>query len=114
MATVLGELAPKLGGWVAHFRLSEVRGVFEELDEWFRRKLRALYWRQWKRWRTRIKALRRRGLDPGRAVYSAMNGRGPWWNAGASHMNQAVATAELRQPGLVRLLDEHRRLTCSL
>jgi len=51
VATVLRELAPKLRGWVAYFRLSEVRGVFELLDQWLRRKLRALYWRQWKRWR---------------------------------------------------------------
>jgi len=114
ISTVLCELAPKLRGWVAYFRLSEVRGVFEALDRWLRRKLRALYWRQWKRWRTRIKALRRRGLAPGRAAYSAMNGRGPWWNAGASHMNQAVPIAELRQLGLVSLLDEHRRLARSL
>jgi len=114
IATVLCELAPKLRGWVAYYRLSEVRGVFEQLDQWLRRKLRALYWRQWKRWRTRIKELRRRGIEPRRAAYSAMNGRGPWWNAGASHMNQAVPTAELRHLGLVSLLDEHRRLTCSL
>jgi RNA-directed DNA polymerase len=114
IALVVRDLAPKLRGWVAYFRLSEVRGVFEKLDQWLRRKLRALYWRQWRRWRTRIKELRRRGLDPGRAAYSALNGRGPWWNAGARHMNQAVPTAELRQLGLVSLLDEHRRLTRSL
>jgi RNA-directed DNA polymerase len=114
ITTVVRELAVKLRGWVAYFRLSEVRGVFERLDQWLRRKLRALYWRQWKRWRTRIKELRRRGLAPGRAAYSAMNGHGPWWNAKASHMNQAVPTAELRQLGLVSLLDEYRRLTCSL
>jgi group II intron reverse transcriptase/maturase len=114
VASVVRELAPKLRGWVAYFRLSEVRGAFEELDQWLRRKLRALHWRQWKRWKTRIKELRRRGLEPRRAAYSALNGRGPWWNAGASHMNHAIPTAELRQLGLVGLLDEHRRLAHSL
>jgi RNA-directed DNA polymerase len=114
VATVVRDLVPKLRGWVAYFRLSEVRGVFEVLDQWLRRKLRVLYWRQWKRWKTRIKALRRRGLEARRAAYSAMNGRGPWWNAGAQHMNQAVPTAELRQLGLVSLLAEHRRLAHSL
>jgi group II intron reverse transcriptase/maturase len=114
IASVVRDLAPKLRGWVAYFRLSEVRRVFEALDQWLRRKLRALYWRQWKRWKTRIRELRRRGLAPQRAAYSALNGRGPWWNAGASHMNQAVPTAELRRLGLVSLLDEHRRLQCSL
>jgi len=114
VADVVRDLTPKLRGWAAYFRLSEVRGVFEALDQWLRRRLRALLWRQWKRWRTRIKELRRRGLDARRAAYSAMNGRGPWWNAGASHMNQAVPTAALRRLGLVSLLDEHRRLTCSV
>ncbi|NBB95927.1 MAG: hypothetical protein GVY16_09340 [Planctomycetes bacterium] len=114
IASVVRDLVPRLRGWVAYFRLSEVRGVFESLDQWLRGKLRMLYWRQWKRWKTRIKALRRRGLEARRAACSAMNGRGPWWNAGASHMNQAVPTAELRQRGLVSLLDEHRRLAYSL
>ncbi len=39
-----------------------------------------------------------------------MNGRGPWWNAGASHMNQAIPTRTLQALGLLSLLDEHRRL----
>ena len=113
IASVVRELAPKLRGWVAYFRLSEVRGVFETLDQWVRRKLRALYWRQWKRWKTRIRELRRRGLGPQRAICSATNGRGPWWNAGASHMNHAVPNAQLRQLGLLSLLHEHQRLACS-
>jgi group II intron reverse transcriptase/maturase len=110
---VVRALAPKLRGWAAYFRLSEVRGTFEALDQWLRRRLRVLLWRQWKRWRTRLKALRRRGLDARRAARSATNGRGPWWNAGAPHMHQAVPTAALRRMGLASLLDEHRRLMCS-
>jgi len=41
----------------------------------------------------------------------SLNGRGPWWNAGASHMHAAVPSAGLRRLGLVSLLDEHQRLT---
>lgn len=36
---------------------------------------------------------------------------GPWWNAGASHMNQAVPNSVLRRLGLPSFLDEHRRIT---
>jgi hypothetical protein len=93
--------------------LSEVKAGFEVLDEWLRRKLRCILWRQWKRPRTRAKKLRQLGLDSERARASAGNGRGPWWNAGASHMNQAVPTRTLREMGLVSFLDEHRRLKCS-
>jgi RNA-directed DNA polymerase len=44
---------------------------------------------------------------------SAYNGFGPWWNAGASHMNQAVPVSVFEQMELVSLLDQHRRLKCN-
>jgi RNA-directed DNA polymerase len=110
MGRVLEELAPLIRGWVAYFGPSEVKASFEALDQWLRRKLRCILWRQWKRPRTRAKRLIRLGLDPDRAWISACNGRGPWWNAGASHMNHAVPTRWLRRQGLLCFLDEHRRL----
>jgi len=104
------ELKPVLRGWVNYFRLAEVKGVFEELDGWLRRKLRCLLWRQWKRNFTRAKALMRRGLEKVRSWKSATNGRGPWWNAGASHMNEAFPKSFFDRIGLVSLLSQLRRL----
>ncbi len=43
------DLNTLLKGWIGYFRLAEVKGIFEELDGWIRRKLRNLLWRQWKR-----------------------------------------------------------------
>ena len=105
-----GDLAPILRGWTAYFRLAEVKGIFEALDGWLRRKLRCILWRQWKRPRTRAARLMQRGLDEARAWQSAMNGRGPWWNAGASHMNDAFRKAFFDQLGLLSFMDQHRRL----
>ncbi len=100
-------------GWVAYFRMADVKASFADVDKWLRRKLRCIMWRQWKRPRTRVRELRRRGLELARARASAFNGRGPWWNAGASHMHAAVPTAALRQLGLLSLLEEHQRRTCA-
>jgi RNA-directed DNA polymerase len=110
LARVCREMGPVLRGWVAYYRLSEVKAAFEALDEWLRRKLRCIVWRQWRRARTCFKELCRAGLDRVRAAASAYNGHGPWWNAGASHMNQALPTRTLRAAGLLSLLEEHRRL----
>jgi RNA-directed DNA polymerase len=110
LARTIRELNPVLRGWGHYYRLSNVEGVFEELDQWVRRRLRLLLWRQWKRPRTRAKELQKRGLDRDRARRSAYNGRGPWWNAGASPMNQAIPIGALSQMGLVSLLHQHRRL----
>jgi len=50
-----------------------------------------------------------RGLPADRARTSAYNGRGPWWNSGASHMNAAFPKRYFDQLGLVSLLDEYSR-----
>lgn len=110
---VCADLHRVLIGWLNYFSLAEVRSTFEVLDGWLRRRLRAVLWRQWKRPATRQRRLIERGLDADRAWKSAVNGRGPWWNAGASHMNQAIPTRYLRSLGLVSLLEEHRRLSCT-
>jgi RNA-directed DNA polymerase len=111
---VLATLTPIIRGWVAYFRLSEVKGHLEALDGWLRRKLRCLIWRQWKRPRVRVQKLRHYGLSADRARMSAYNHRGPWWNAGASHLHLALPTRLFRRLGLVSFIDEHRRLARSL
>jgi RNA-directed DNA polymerase len=103
-------LNPLLGGWAAYFKLSETKGALESLDSWLRRKLRCLIWRQWKRPATRRRNLVKAGLQEERAWKSAYNGRGPWWNSGASHMNAAIPKALFDRLGLVSVLETVRRL----
>ncbi len=99
------KLKPKITGWANYFKLAEVKAPFVELDGWLRRKLRGILWRHWKRPKTRVRELVKRGLDLARACRSAYSGRGNWWNAGASHMNQAVPTSRLRLMGLPSLIE---------
>ena len=110
LADTIQELNLATRGWVVYFRLAEVRVTFEDLDKWLRRKLRCIVWRQWKRPPTRYRELRRHGLDQARARASAANGRGPWWNAGASHMHAAFPKSWFTHLGLVSLLDTVQRL----
>jgi group II intron reverse transcriptase/maturase len=109
---VIDKLNPILRGWMAYFRLTETKQALEELDGWIRHKLRCILWRQWKRPYTRAKNLMKAGLAEERAWRSACNQRGPWWNSGASHMNQAFPKSFFDRLGLVSLLDTMRRLQC--
>jgi hypothetical protein len=97
---------------MSYFRLTEVKSVFEDLDGWVGRRLRGLLWRQWKRIATRSKALMKQGLTKQRAGQSATNGRGAWWNAGASHMNLAFPKSYFDRMGLVSLVDTCQRFLC--
>jgi RNA-directed DNA polymerase len=108
------KLTPLLRGWLNYFRLAEVKGIFDELDSWIRRKLRNLIWRQWKRPFTRAKKLMQRGLAKEQALKSAANGRGPWWNAGAAHMHAAFPKSYFDRRGLLSLLEQRRRFQLAL
>ena len=104
------QLAPLLRGWINYFKLTQTRGVIEQLDHWLRRQLRCSQWRQWKRAFTRARHLMRLGLKEQQAWRSATNGRGPWWNAGAAHMNLALPKKHFDALGLVSLLDQLHQL----
>jgi RNA-directed DNA polymerase len=110
LAHTIEDLNPLLRGWINYFRLTESKGTLEALDGWVRRRLRCLLWRQWRRRPTRARKLRALGLDAERARLSASNGQGPWWNAGASHMNHALPAKYFTHKGLVSLLGTHQRL----
>lgn len=113
IAKFIGELKPILIGWANYFKLAETKQVFEELDGWLRRKLRCIIWRQKKRGRARVKMLVSRGMDKDRAWKSTVNGRGPWWNAGASHMNEAFPKSFFDDLGLISIVDRMRVLKVS-
>ena len=110
LAHTIEELNPLLRGWLGYFQHAQGLQAIATLDEWLRRRLRCLLWRQWKRPATRASKLRQLGLDDDRAWRSALNGRGPWWNAGASHMHAALPSAFFTRMGLVPLVATHRRL----
>ncbi|PTU00879.1 group II intron reverse transcriptase/maturase [Pseudomonas sp. HMWF031] len=110
MANVIERINPVLRGWAGYFKLSQSKRPLEEIDGWVRRKLRCLFWRQWKQPSTRARNLMRLGLSEPRACKSAFNGRGPWWSSGASHMNQALPKKLWDELGLVSVLDTMNRI----
>jgi RNA-directed DNA polymerase len=97
------DLNPLLRGWANYYRKS-VQETFKTLDQWIRRKLRCLVWRQWARPYTRAHRLMNAGYTSIRAWQCAYNGRGPWRNAATRHMNHACPNAAFERMGLVSML----------
>lgn len=99
------DLNPFIRGWINYFKLSEGKRFAEDLDSWIRRRLRLIIWKQWKRPWTKKVNLMKYGMEEKRAVISAFNRRGPWWNSGASHMNDIFRKKFFDELGLVSMLD---------
>lgn len=100
-------LNPVLRGWMIYFSASNVKGFTKDLDKWIRRRLRKVIWQQLKRNWTRFQALLKRGIREERAAQSCFNQRGAWWNAGASHMNEAYQNSYFEKIGLLSLQKIH-------
>jgi RNA-directed DNA polymerase len=77
LAQVIKELNVYLIGWRGYFGFCETPSTLSELDQWTRRRLRALVWKQWKRGPARYAELRRCGVGPAQAAKTASSLGGP-------------------------------------
>ena len=105
----LRRLRLRLQGWVAYFALADTASVFEGLDEWLRRRLRMVYWRQWKRGRTRRRNLRALGMPEWMSRYVGSQA-GPWRNAGSPPMQAVLTNAYWAKLGLLSLAAQRRAI----
>lgn len=103
LAQIVDELSRYLIGWRGYFGFCETPSVLRRLDQWIRRRLRAVVWRQWKRGRTRFAALRRRGIGKDLAAQTAGSPHGPWRLSNSPALAIALSNAALGQLGLASL-----------
>lgn len=54
-------------GWTAYFALADTPRPLSDLDEWLRRRLRQVRWKEWKRPKTRRRSLQALGVPPQQA-----------------------------------------------
>jgi RNA-directed DNA polymerase len=99
---VIEELRGYLCGWKEYFRLADTPGVFRELDQWIRHRLRAVQLKQWKRGRTVYRELRARGMSGPIAATVAANAR-RWWKNSAMSLNAVLPNRYFDGLGLPRL-----------
>jgi len=99
---VVTELRSYLAGWKEYYRLADTPGIFSDLDEWIRHRLRALHLKQWKRGTTIYRELRARGMSHDSAARVAANGR-RWWHNSAKLINVALPNTYFDQLQLPRL-----------
>ena len=109
LSQVAKELSRYLLGWRAYFGFCETPSVLRALDQWIRRRLRAIAWKQWKRGRTRFARLRRRGVGRDLAAQTAGSPHGPWRLSNSPALTIALPNAFFGSLELVTLAP--RRVT---
>ena len=99
-------------GWIGYYRLAATPSVYEQLDEWTRRRLRQLLWKRWKHGATRLRELVQLGVPPERASLGA-TGTSPWRMAHCPPVQEALSNAFWRNSGLESLSARYNQLRYS-
>ena len=100
LAQIVKELNVYLIGWRGYFGFCETPSTLSELDQWTRRRLRALVWKQWRHGPNRFAELRRCGVGRVMAAQTASSPRGPWRLSASPVLSMALSNAFLKSLGL--------------
>jgi RNA-directed DNA polymerase len=100
LAQIIKELSVYLIGWRGYFGFCETPSVLRELDQWIRRRLRAVAWKQWRNGPTRYAELRRRGVGPVLAAKAASSPQGLWRLSHSPALAMALSNAAFKSLGL--------------
>jgi RNA-directed DNA polymerase len=106
----LSKLSGYIRGWMGYFGISEGYQVIPDLDGWIRRRVRQCYWKQWRWCRTKIRKLRKLGVDLGTAIRAGLNRNGPWAMARRLAAHSGMTNQWLMEQGLVSVKEQWVRI----
>src|SRR5690606_670971 len=97
-------------GWVHYFKLADMDAWLVRMDEWYRRRLRMIIWKTWKRVRTRISNLLKLGVHRQQAWEWANTRQGYWHTANSFILKTTITTDLMRRAGYLFFSDYYRNV----
>ena len=97
------ELSAYLRGWRGYFGFCQTPSVLQDLDQWLRRRLRSVLWKQWQRGNKRFAELRHRGIGRDLAAQTAGSPHGPWRMANSPALSYSLPNSYFDSLGIPRL-----------
>jgi group II intron reverse transcriptase/maturase len=101
------KLRRSISGWVNYYALADARNHMKHLDEWLRRRMRQLAWKQWKTPRNRYKNLKARGVSEYWAKRAGGGSLGTWRMSKTPPIHQALSKVYWQRVGLVSFLEQY-------
>ena len=90
-------------GWVENYRLADMKTLLVRTDEWSRHRIRAVYWKQWKKIKTRYRMLKALGQENWKTRELANSRKGYWRMAQV--LNQIFSKRIIAKLGYTSMLD---------
>jgi group II intron reverse transcriptase/maturase len=97
-------------GWVNYFKLADMKTLLNRTDEWFRRRIRMVIWKQWKRTKTKFRNLMKLGVDKRTAWEHANTRKSYWHTAGSFILSCTVTNERLKRAGYLFFTDYYQKV----
>jgi len=104
------KLTQFIRGWVNYFALADVKSQLKKIDEWYRHKIRTIYWKQWKKVKTKFKNLKKLGVEEEKAWICANMRNGNWYCSGYCIVNFALSNEKLREWGYITFTEQYLKI----
>lgn len=97
-------------GWVSYFKLADMQKLLLGIDEWFRRRIRMVIWKQWKRIGTKLANLIKLGVSKSKAWEWANTRKAYWHTANSFILKTTITNESLRNAGYIFLADYYQKV----
>lgn len=101
------KLTQFIRGWVNYFALADMKSMLSKIDEWYRHKIRTIYWKQWKKAKTKFTNLKKLGIEEEKAWICANMRNGNWYCGGYCIVNFALSNEKLREWGYITFTEQY-------
>lgn len=98
-------------GWINYFKLADMKKLLQTTDEWMRRRIRMVYWKQWKRIKTRVEKLNSLGIPENKAWEYANTRKSYWRTSNSPILSRSLGNNTLKNLGFLFFSDYYRQVT---
>ena len=104
------KLTQFIRGWVNYFAMADMKSMLSKVDEWLRHRIRCIYWKQWKKVKTRFTNLKKLGVEEEKAWICANMRNGNWYCSGYFVLQTAFNNKKLRELGFLTLTEQYLKI----
>ena len=107
--TRIEKLKQYIRGWVNYFKIADIKTLLKETDEWMRRRIRMIYWKQWKKIKTRFKMLKQHGINEQKSWEYANTRKGYWRTSNSPILTKSLGNETLKKMGYLFFSDYYKK-----
>ncbi|WP_312811531.1 group II intron reverse transcriptase/maturase [Sedimentibacter sp.] len=100
-------------GWLAYYSISDMRNRIQKINEWLRRRIRQIFWKQWKKISAKFRNLQRLGIPKGKAWEWSNSRLGYWRISGSWILSTSLTNKYLESIGYDDISKRYEALHCA-